>query len=80
MKTIPIKNGFISLSESRATCPKCYKPVKFEVLEEKWFKIKNRVTMFHTCSCKYKMGIAVDMKGDYVSFQSEPNKNYGKIH
>lgn len=74
MKTIPIKNGFLSLAESKATCPKCYKPVDFDVLEKKWHTKKERSIMFHTCSCEYKMGIAVNMMGDYVSFQIKPNK------
>lgn len=76
MKTIPIKNGFLSLAESKAVCPKCYAKVPFETLEDKWHKAPNRHIMYHTCPspCNYKMGIAVDLKGDFVSFQTKPNK------
>jgi hypothetical protein len=69
MKTIKLKDGFITLGESKANCPKCDKLASFEVLETKWFKVKNRNYMYHLCECDTKFGVAVNMKGDYVAFE-----------
>jgi len=69
MATIRVPNGLITLGESKASCHKCNKAVSFEVLETKWFKVRERNYMYHTCECKTKFGIAVNMKGDYVSFK-----------
>lgn len=68
MKTVKIKGGFLSLAESKAKCIECGEVADFHVLEDKWNKAKNRHTMRHRCSCGNTMGIAVDMRGDFVSF------------
>lgn len=75
MKTLNIKNGFLSIAESKASCSKCKKDIAFDVLEKKWLKNKERHIMHHTCECKHKMGIAIDMKGDFVSFEFKNLKN-----
>jgi hypothetical protein len=74
MATIKVPNGFITLAESKAICHKCNKEISFEVLEKQWFKVKDRNIMYHTCECGTKMGIAVNMKGDYVSFKLKKDK------
>lgn len=72
MKTIITSNAIISIAESKAVCPFCDRKIPFDELEEKWIKSKNNN---NGCfirvkdKCQKFIGIAVDMKGDFLAFK-----------
>jgi len=67
MKTLKIRDGVIHLAESKAICPKCAAKIPFDKIEKKWMKQDN-CYMRMKCVCKRYIGIATDMRGDFIAF------------
>ena len=55
------------LAKSKAICPHCKKHIPFNVIEKKWMAQDNHFMKFQ-CKCRKTIGIAMNMKGDYVAF------------
>ena len=68
MEAIRINNGIIHLSESKAICPHCERKIPFDEIEDKYMK-QNDHTIELKCKCKKRIGIAVNIIGDYVAFE-----------
>lgn len=66
-KSILIPNGIVTFSESKAICPHCTKEISFDEIEKKWMK-QDKHTINIKCACKRKIGIAQNIKGDFVAF------------
>ena len=62
-QTIIIPNG-----KSKAICPHCELQIHFDEIEEKFMKQeKHHIIM--KCKCKKLIGIAQDMRGDFVAYE-----------
>jgi hypothetical protein len=57
----------LHIAESKAFCPHCEQHIPFNVLEKRWMKQDNHFMKFK-CKCGKNIGIAMDMRGDYVAF------------
>lgn len=68
MKTIRMNGALLHVPESKAVCPHCKQHIPFDVLERKWAKQDNPFMKF-TCKCRETIGIAMDMRGDFVAFE-----------
>ena len=69
MKAIKVPNGIVHLSESKAYCPHCTRLAEIDELEEKYYK-SNKGHIKHKCKgCKRFIGITVDIKGDFRSYE-----------
>lgn len=70
-KTIYMKNGILTLSESKAICPKCNRKIPFDEIENKWVKQDNSLVKMK-CKCNKYIGITQNIKGDFVAFDLKP--------
>jgi hypothetical protein len=68
MKTILIPNGIITLAESKAICPYCTYKIPFDIIENKFMNHDNHYIRMK-CKCKRFIGIAQNIRGDYVAFE-----------
>jgi penicillin-binding protein-related factor A (putative recombinase) len=72
MQTLLIRNGIMHIAESKAVCPYCGWKIPIEDLESRnkidkpYFRMK--------CKCDRFIGIAGDMRGDYVAFDLKKKK------
>jgi hypothetical protein len=73
-KTIILSNGIVTLSESKAICPKCARKIPFEEIENKWIK-QDKHFMRFKCKCKRFIGITTNMKSDFIAFELNAKTN-----
>lgn len=73
-KVIRIPDGLMTLAESKAVCPHCEKKIEFEAIEKKWMRQRKHWMKFK-CNCKKLIGIAQDMRGDYIAFDHKSKQN-----
>ena len=62
------KNGLIGFADTNCYCMHCERKVKLEELEAAVDRSKNGFGIF-LCKCKRRIGVTVDIKGDYVVFE-----------
>jgi len=67
MEAVHIKDGIMHLAESKAICPHCERKIPFDEIEPKWMK-QDDFLIRMKCKCKRFIGIAQDMKGDFVAY------------
>lgn len=75
MRTVKLKNGFLTMSESKAVCPHCNKliPLDLDAVCERLEKSK-RMYIRKRCECNKFVGLTSDYRGDLVAFPLKRNR------
>ncbi len=69
MKTIILRNAILHVSESKAVCHFCERPISFDEIDEKLNKSKTGFFRHRCLGCKRFVGITSNIMGDIVSYE-----------
>lgn len=68
IEIIYVPGGTVTMAESRPICPHCKNKIAFHIFVKKWIKQEMQFIKIK-CSCGKKVGIKLDMRGDFVAYE-----------